>query len=162
MPGNTGCLVSSWLSYLLDCFFLLNTWLSCLYGCPVYNTHCPVCHTGFHVCYNCHAVRFIGCLSCVVQVTYTLICALAATYMHRLSVRNTDSSIDDESCTRPLSCLLYNSYILNTNTYSIVLYPGKGNCADPVNEDAILKVDGGGQAPESEWGASVSFGLRRR
>ncbi len=25
-----------------------------------------------------------------------------------------------------------------------VLYPGKGECADPVNEDAILKVEGGG------------------
>jgi hypothetical protein len=24
-----------------------------------------------------------------------------------------------------------------------VLYPGKGECADPVNEDAILKVEGG-------------------
>jgi hypothetical protein len=30
-----------------------------------------------------------------------------------------------------------------------VLYPGKGNCADPVNEDAILKVDGGG-GPQSQ------------
>jgi hypothetical protein len=25
-----------------------------------------------------------------------------------------------------------------------VLYPGKGECADPVNEDAILKEEGGG------------------
>jgi hypothetical protein len=32
-----------------------------------------------------------------------------------------------------------------------VLYPGKGNCADPVNEDAILKVDGGGR-PQSQNG----------
>ncbi len=31
----------------------------------------------------------------------------------------------------------------------IVLYPGKGKCADPVNEDAILKVDGGG-GPQSQ------------
>jgi hypothetical protein len=30
-----------------------------------------------------------------------------------------------------------------------VLYPGKGKCADPVNEDAILKVDGGG-GPQSQ------------
>ncbi len=26
-----------------------------------------------------------------------------------------------------------------------VLYPGKGECADPVNEDAILKMEGGGE-----------------
>ncbi len=26
-----------------------------------------------------------------------------------------------------------------------VLYPGRGECADPVSEDAILKVDGGGE-----------------
>ncbi len=26
-----------------------------------------------------------------------------------------------------------------------VLYPGRGECADPVNEDAILKVEGGGE-----------------
>jgi hypothetical protein len=32
-----------------------------------------------------------------------------------------------------------------------VLYPGKGNCTDPVNEDAILKVDGGGR-PQSRNG----------
>jgi hypothetical protein len=28
-----------------------------------------------------------------------------------------------------------------------VLYPGKGECADPVNEDAILKVERGGESP---------------
>ncbi len=26
-----------------------------------------------------------------------------------------------------------------------VLYPGKGECADPVNEDAILEEEGGGE-----------------
>jgi hypothetical protein len=26
----------------------------------------------------------------------------------------------------------------------VVLRPGKGECADPVNEDAILEKDGGG------------------
>jgi hypothetical protein len=29
-----------------------------------------------------------------------------------------------------------------------VLHPGKGECADPVNEDAILKVEGGGESPD--------------
>jgi hypothetical protein len=29
-----------------------------------------------------------------------------------------------------------------------VLYPGKGECADPVNEDAILKVEGGGKSQD--------------
>ncbi len=43
-----------------------------------------------------------------------------------------------------------------------VLYPGKGECADPVNEDAILEEEGGGRVPGPEWGASVSFGHRRR
>ncbi len=28
-----------------------------------------------------------------------------------------------------------------------VLYPGKGECADPVNEDTILEEEGGGRAP---------------
>ncbi len=31
-----------------------------------------------------------------------------------------------------------------------VLHPGKGECADPVNEDAILKVEGGGRVPVPE------------
>ncbi len=29
-------------------------------------------------------------------------------------------------------------------TFILVLRPGKGECADPVNEDAILEKDGGG------------------
>ena len=29
----------------------------------------------------------------------------------------------------------------------IVLHPGKGGCADPVNEDAILEEEGGGETP---------------
>ncbi len=33
--------------------------------------------------------------------------------------------------------------------YMFVLRPGKGECADPVNEDAILEKDGGG-APQPE------------
>ena len=28
-----------------------------------------------------------------------------------------------------------------------VSYPGKGECADPVNEDAILEEEGGGKTP---------------
>jgi hypothetical protein len=28
-----------------------------------------------------------------------------------------------------------------------VSYPGKGECADPVNEDAILEEEGGGESP---------------
>ncbi len=32
----------------------------------------------------------------------------------------------------------------------IVLYPGKGECADPVNEDAILKVEGGGESQDRD------------
>jgi hypothetical protein len=31
-----------------------------------------------------------------------------------------------------------------------VLYPGKGECADPVNEDAILKVEGGGESQDRD------------
>jgi hypothetical protein len=31
-----------------------------------------------------------------------------------------------------------------------VLYPGKGECADPVNEDAILKEEGGGESPDRD------------
>jgi hypothetical protein len=27
----------------------------------------------------------------------------------------------------------------------LVLYPGEGECADPVNEDAILEREGGGE-----------------
>ncbi len=29
-----------------------------------------------------------------------------------------------------------------------VLYPGKGDCADPVNEDAILEREGGGESQD--------------
>jgi hypothetical protein len=29
----------------------------------------------------------------------------------------------------------------------LVSYPGKGECADPVNEDAILEEEGGGESP---------------
>ncbi len=29
----------------------------------------------------------------------------------------------------------------------VVSYPGKGECADPVNEDAILEEEGGGETP---------------
>jgi hypothetical protein len=29
-----------------------------------------------------------------------------------------------------------------------VLYPGKGECADPVNEDAILEEEGGGESQD--------------
>jgi hypothetical protein len=35
-------------------------------------------------------------------------------------------------------------YVLNI---WIVSYPGKGECADPVNEDAILEEEGGGETP---------------
>jgi hypothetical protein len=35
--------------------------------------------------------------------------------------------------------------------YSVlVLYPGKGECADPVNEDAILKKERGGESPDRD------------
>ncbi len=36
------------------------------------------------------------------------------------------------------------------DTFSIinVLYPGKGECADPVNEDAILEEEGGGESQD--------------
>jgi hypothetical protein len=30
-----------------------------------------------------------------------------------------------------------------------VSYPGKGECADPVNEDAILEEEGGGVRPRA-------------
>ncbi len=30
-----------------------------------------------------------------------------------------------------------------------VSYPGKGECADPVNEDAILEEEGGGARPRA-------------
>ncbi len=40
-------------------------------------------------------------------------------------------------CYRALGCVV------------LVLRPGKGECADPVNEDAILEKDGGG-APQPE------------
>jgi hypothetical protein len=39
------------------------------------------------------------------------------------------------------------------NTQSIlfiVSYPEKGECADPVNEDAILGEEGGGASPRAE------------
>jgi hypothetical protein len=42
-----------------------------------------------------------------------------------------------------------NTGIHRSNKTRTVLYPGKGKCADPVNEDAILKVDGGG-GPQSQ------------
>ncbi len=35
-----------------------------------------------------------------------------------------------------------------TNVYLIVLYPEKGECADPVNEDAILEEEGGGESQD--------------
>ncbi len=34
-----------------------------------------------------------------------------------------------------------------------VLYPGKGECADPVNEDAILKEERGGGSPRTGIGS---------
>jgi hypothetical protein len=40
------------------------------------------------------------------------------------------------------------SYIMLTNVYLIVLYPEKGECADPVNEDAILEEEGGGESQD--------------
>jgi hypothetical protein len=36
-------------------------------------------------------------------------------------------------------------------TFANVLYPGKGECADPVNEDAILEKEGGGE-PQDQSG----------
>jgi hypothetical protein len=36
------------------------------------------------------------------------------------------------------------------NRVGNVSYPGKGECADPVNEDAILEEGGGGQVPGPE------------
>jgi hypothetical protein len=43
---------------------------------------------------------------------------------------------------------MYISVIVSVKLVSyisvIVLYPGKGECADPVNEDAILEKEGGG------------------
>jgi hypothetical protein len=33
-------------------------------------------------------------------------------------------------------------------TFFTVLYPGKGECADPVNEDAILEKEGGGESQD--------------
>jgi hypothetical protein len=32
--------------------------------------------------------------------------------------------------------------------YKIVSYPGKGECADPVNEDAIMEGEGGGESQD--------------
>jgi hypothetical protein len=34
---------------------------------------------------------------------------------------------------------------LSSSGLLLVLYPGKGECADPVNEDAILEKEGGGE-----------------
>jgi hypothetical protein len=43
---------------------------------------------------------------------------------------------------------LYNGNLINLiEQYMIVLRPGKGECADPVNEDAILEKEGGGGSP---------------
>jgi hypothetical protein len=35
--------------------------------------------------------------------------------------------------------------LLSKKNVASVLYPGKGECADPVNEDAILEKEGGGE-----------------
>ncbi len=44
---------------------------------------------------------------------------------------------------RPLDVTVVNNLVL-------VLYPEKGECADPVNEDAILKEEGGGESPDRD------------
>jgi hypothetical protein len=36
----------------------------------------------------------------------------------------------------------------NSSPTVLVLYPGKGECADPVNEDAILEREGGGESQD--------------
>jgi hypothetical protein len=46
-----------------------------------------------------------------------------------------------------LKCRLQKSKYLNEY---IVSYPGKGECADPVNEGAILEEEGGGRLPGPE------------
>ncbi len=49
--------------------------------------------------------------------------------------------------------LLFHLFLDHTLSYSyfrdavIVSYPGKGECADPVNEDAILEEEGGDESP---------------
>ncbi len=41
-----------------------------------------------------------------------------------------------------------NKFDLSFDLYIfIVSYPGKGECADPVNEDAVLEEEGGGKTP---------------
>ncbi len=35
-------------------------------------------------------------------------------------------------------------------------YPGKGKCADPVNEDAILEEEGGGETPGRDKGRQLA------
>ncbi len=49
-------------------------------------------------------------------------------------------------------CILYIELPVVCASLRIVLYPGKGECADPVNEDAILKVGGGG-SPRTRMGS---------
>ncbi len=44
---------------------------------------------------------------------------------------------------------LYYFYLKTIRHYvHIVLYPGKGECADPVNEDAILEEERGGESQD--------------
>ncbi len=38
----------------------------------------------------------------------------------------------------------------------LVSYPGKGECADPVNEDAILEEEGGGESPGRNKGRQLA------
>jgi hypothetical protein len=51
----------------------------------------------------------------------------------------------DDVAIELLAQLRPNSRILDNFRFAIVLYPGKGECADPVNEGAILEKEGGGE-----------------
>ncbi len=43
---------------------------------------------------------------------------------------------------------------------TVVSYPGKGECADPVNEDAILERVGGESPGRNKDGSTVQYSIQ--
>jgi hypothetical protein len=128
------------------------------YLLPLFTAHCllPIVYWPVY-CPLPTAQRLLSiapCPAAAVLCPLSTVCAhclLPNVYYPPVYWPSTYCPLPTAHCPLPtIYCPLFTAHCLLSTVYwpvPTVSYPGKGECADPVNEDAILEKEGGGESP---------------